>query len=230
MYHRNMNIYKNIASVAALIGDPTRTTILASLADGRALTAGELAYIAEVSPPTASAHLTKLVEGGLLVMQAQGRHRYYRLTSSKVAEVMEEMATLAPPAPTRSLRESDQAKALRFARTCYEHLAGELGVSITNALLMKGYIKESNEKYQLTKLGEKWLIEFGVKLEGLNRLACSIPRHIDWTERHHHIGGPIAVGITRRLLELGWITRGSVRRSIVITDAGSINIQKEFQI
>ncbi|MBB3070863.1 DNA-binding transcriptional ArsR family regulator [Paenibacillus baekrokdamisoli] len=223
-----MNMYKNIASVAALIGDPTRTTILSSLADGRALTAGELAYIAEVSPQTASAHLTKLVEGGLLVMQAQGRHHYYRLTSSKVAEVMEEIASLAPPAPTRSLRESDQAKALRFARTCYEHLAGELGVSITNALLKKGYIKESNEKYQLTNLGEQWLIAFGVKIDGLNRLASSIPRHIDWTERHHHIGGPIAVGITRRLLELGWVTRGPVRRSIVLTDAGRIHIQREF--
>jgi DNA-binding transcriptional ArsR family regulator len=225
-----MNMYKNIASVAALIGDPTRATILASLADGRALTAGELAYIAKVSPQTASSHLTKLVEGGLLVMQAQGRHRYYRLTSSKVAEVIEEMAVLAPPAPIRSLRESEQAKALRFARTCYEHLAGELGVSITTALKKKRYIEESNDNYQLTKLGEKWLLEFGVKIIGLNRLKCSIPQHIDWTERHHHIGGPIAVGLTRRLLELGWIARGNVRRSIVITDAGRINFQREFQL
>jgi DNA-binding transcriptional ArsR family regulator len=225
-----MNMYKNIASVAALIGDPTRATILASLADGRALTAGELAYIAKVSPQTASSHLTKLVEGGLLVMQAQGRHRYYRLTSSKVAEVIEEMAALAPPAPIRSLRESEQAKALRFARTCYEHLAGELGVSITTTLVKKGYIEESNDNYQLTRLGEKWLLEFGVRITGLNRLKCSIPRHIDWTERHHHIGGPIAVGLTRRLLELEWIARGNVRRSIVITDAGRINFQREFHL
>ncbi|MDQ0494054.1 DNA-binding transcriptional ArsR family regulator [Paenibacillus brasilensis] len=225
-----MNMYKNIASIAALFGDPTRTTILASLVDGRPLTAGELAYIAEVSPQTASAHLTKLVKGGLIVMEPQGRHRYYRLASSKVAEVMEEMASLTTPAPTRSLRESDQAKALRFARTCYEHLAGELGVAITNALLKKEYIQESDEKYRLTALGEKWLIEFGVKIDGLNRLACSIPRHIDWTERHYHIGGPIAVGITRRLIELGFISRGPARRSILITEAGRIQIQREFDL
>ncbi|WP_212979481.1 ArsR/SmtB family transcription factor [Paenibacillus azoreducens] len=225
-----MNMYKNIASIGALFGDPTRTTILVSLADGRSLTAGELAYIAEVSPQTASAHLTKLVEGGLIVMEPQGRHRYYRLASSKVAEVMEEMASLTTPVPARSLRESDQAKALRYARTCYEHLAGELGVSITNALLRKEYIKESDGKYQLTVLGEKWLIEFGVKIDGLNRLARSIPRHIDWTERHHHMGGPIAVGITRRLFELGWIARGAVKRSIIITDTGRIQIQREFNL
>jgi DNA-binding transcriptional ArsR family regulator len=225
-----MNMYKNIANIGALFGDPTRTTILASLVDGRSLTAGELAYIAKVSPQTASAHLTKLVEGGLIVLEPQGRHRYYRLASSKVADVMEEMASLTTPAPARSLRESDQAKALRFARTCYEHLAGELGVSITNALLKKEYIQEVDEKYQLTTLGKKWIIEFGVKIDGLNSLGCSIPRHIDWTERHHHMGGPVAVGVTRRLFELGWISRGDVRRSILITDAGRVQIQREFNL
>ena len=221
-----MNMYKNIASTAALIGDQTRTTILASLADGRALTAGELSRITKVSPQTASSHLTKLVDGGLLTVQTQGRHRYYRLSSSSVAEIIEAIAKIAPPAPIRSLRESEQAKKLRFARTCYKHLAGELGVAFTTALVQKGYFQEGEESYQLTPSGSQWLNEFGVKTNHTE----PIPRHIDWTERRHHIGGPIAVGITRRLIELEWIAEGEIRRSIVVTNLGCVQFEKEFQI
>lgn len=221
-----MNMYKNIASVAALIGDQTRTTILASLTDGRALTAGELSRIAKVSPQTASSHLTKLVDGGLLTVQIQGRHRYYRLSSSSVAEIIEAIAKIAPPAPIRSLRESEQAKNLRFARTCYKHLAGELGVAFTNALVERGYFEEGEESYLLTPSGKKWITEFGVKTNHTE----PIPRHIDWTERRHHIGGPIAVSITRRLAELGWIAEGEIRRSIVVTSLGRKQFEQEFHI
>lgn len=223
-----MDIYKNLASVGALLGDTTRITILSSLSDGRSLTAGELSRLTKVSPQTMSAHLTKLVDGSLLTMQAQGRHHYYRLSSSKVADILESIAAITPPAPVRSLRQSDEAKALRFARTCYEHLAGEVGVTLTLAFVDKGYFEELADIYRLTATGEKWLKEFGVSVDGLHRIAESIPRHIDWTERHHHLGGPIAVGITRRLMELGWIERGTIRRSIRVTESGQISLQREF--
>jgi len=223
-----MDIYENIASVGGLIGDITRTTILASLADGRSLTAGELSRITKVSPQTASSHLSKLVDGGLLVMQAQGRHRYYRLSSSKVADIIEAIAAITPPAPVRSLRQSDEVKALRFARTCYEHLAGRVGVELTSVLVAKGYFEELTDTYRLTEEGSIWLKEFGITVEGLHRISGAIPRHIDWTERHHHLGGPIAVGITRRLIELAWIERGTIRRSIQVTETGLRHFQRDL--
>ena len=219
-----------MARVSSLLGDTTRTTILASLADGRSLTAGELSRMTKVSPPTMSSHLTKLVEGGLLTMQAQGRYRYYRLSSPKVADILEAIAAITPPAPARSLRQSDEVRALRFARTCYEHLAGQVGVAFSSAMVAKGYFEELTDTYWLTDAGETWLTKFGVSIEGLHRIATSIPRHIDWTERHHHLGGPVAVGITRRLLELGWIERGSIRRSIHITELGQISLRREFNL
>lgn len=219
-------MYKNIASLAALIGDQTRTTILVSLADGRALTAGELSRISKVSPQTASSHLTKLVDGGLLTVHTQGRHRYYQLSNSSVADLIEAIAKIASPAPTRSLRESEHAKKLQFARTCYKHLAGELGVAFTNALVEKEYFQEVEEGYLLTSSGQQWLHDFGVKINQTE----PIPRHIDWTERRHHIGGPISVGITRRLIELEWITEGEIRRSIVVTPLGRRHFEQDFQI
>lgn len=221
-----MNMYKNIASIAALIGDPTRTTILVSLADDRALTAGELSRITKVSPQTASSHLTKLMDGGLLTVQTQGRHRYYRLSSSSVAEIIEAIAKIAPPTPPRSLRESEQAKRLSFARTCYKHLAGKLGVAFTSALVERGYFQECEKTYLVADSGVQWFHDFGVKTDH----KTPIPRHIDWTERRHHIGGPIAVGITRRLVEQDWITEGDVRRSIVITELGRMQFEQEFHI
>lgn len=149
-----MTIYSNITTIASLIGDSTRTTILMALFDGKALPAGELARLANVSPQTASNHLVKLVEGGLVTVEAWSRHRYYRLASPDVAKVLEAIASIAPPAPVRSLRKSDQAKALRFARTCYDHIAGDLGVGLTRALVNKGYLEEVGEGYLLTATGD----------------------------------------------------------------------------
>src|SRR6185295_19285574 len=125
----------NFAQTAALIGDPTRAAILAALLGGKALTASELAHRACVSPQTASMHLARLVEGGLLRGVASGRHRYYQLAGIQIAQVLETLATIAPPARVTSLRESESARAIRFARTCYDHLAGTVGVALTERLL-----------------------------------------------------------------------------------------------
>jgi len=223
-----MTMYFNVTNIASLIGDSTRTAILMALLDGKALPAGELARLAHVTPQTASNHLAKLMEGGLVTVEAWSRHRYYRLTSPDVAKVLETIASIAPPAPVRSLRQSDQAKALRFARTCYDHIAGELGVGLSGALVHRGYLQEADEGYLLTATGETWMREFGIEESKIHKARPMIPWHIDWTERVHHMAGPVSVAITHRLLELGWIDRGKIHRSIVLTELGQLAFQREF--
>ncbi len=216
-----MVLHSGITAVAALIGDPARTAILMALGDGGSLPAGELARLAHISPQTASSHLTKLVEGGLLVVVAQGRHRYYQFAGPEIAQVLETIgAVKSPPDKVHSLRESVQANALRFARTCYGHLAGKLGVNFTQAMVKKGFFEDLGQYYQLTDQGREWLEEFRLTLLPPNSFNVPIPHHIDWTERQHHISGPLALAITKRLRELEWITSGPVRRSLQVTEWG----------
>lgn len=223
-----MTIYSNISSTASLIGDPTRTTILTALTNGQALTAGELATLAKVTPQTASAHLTKLVEGSLVTVEVQGRHRYYKLAGPEVAHVIEAIAVLSPPVKVRSLRQSSHKKALEYARTCYDHLAGKLGVALTEALIELGYLRDLGEVYQVTDKGKQWLREFGIHPLPKKVNPEAVPHHIDWTVRKHHLAGPLALSITQRLIDLGWIERGAIHRSIQVTNLGRSAIRNEF--
>ncbi|QQE80028.1 helix-turn-helix transcriptional regulator [Alicyclobacillus sp. SO9] len=223
-------VYENITTVAALIGDKTRTAILLALADGRALPAGELAKMAGVSPQTASNHLAKLVEGKLITVEAWSRHRYYRLAGSDVANMLEAIASCAPPSPIRSLRQSEQVKALRHARTCYNHIAGELGVRFTEALVTRTYLKEANDGFLLTPEGETWLRNFGIAKRIIGQAHVAVPWHNDWTERVHHIAGPVALAVTKKMFEMGWIDHGRIRRSITVTPVGREAFAREFGI
>jgi DNA-binding transcriptional ArsR family regulator len=223
-----MTLYGNVTTVASLIGDATRTAILMALLGGQALPAGELAKLARVSPQTASNHLAKLVAGGLLTMEAWGRHRYYRLASPDVAKALESISSLSPPTPVRSLRQSTEANALCFARTCYDHIAGRFGVAFTDALLNKGYLAQREDGYIVRPLGAKWFETFGIAEKVVEKHGASVPRHVDWTERVHHMAGPIALAVTKRLLELDWIRRGPVRRSIVVTTMGREKLAQEL--
>lgn len=150
-----MNVYPNISYIAKLIGEPTRAIILDCLMNGQALPASELAYIAKVSHPTISSHLSKLVEGNLIIVEQHGRHRYFRLANEEVAEVLEKLGTIAPTVKVRSLRQSDQLKQIRHARTCYDHLAGELGVKVAEVLLDREFITLKDEEYVVTEQGKK---------------------------------------------------------------------------
>lgn len=223
-----MSLYGNVTTVASLIGDATRTAILMALLDGKALPAGELAKLSNVSPQTASNHLAKLVAGGLLTMEAWGRHRYYRLAGPDVAKALESISSLSPPTPIRSLRQSTEASALCFARTCYDHIAGRFGVAFTDALLNKGYFAEREDGYIVTPLGATWFETFGIDEKVVEKHGAFIPRHVDWTERVHHMAGPIALVVTKRLLEVDWIRRGTVRRAIVITTMGREKLAEEL--
>lgn len=225
-----MGIYGNVTATASLIGDATRTAMLMALLDGQALPAGELAKLARVSPQTASNHLGKLVAGGLITVESWGRHRYYRLANADVATVLESISALSPPAPVSSLRQSNEARALCQARTCYDHIAGRFGVAFSHALVKKGYLEEREDGYGITPLGEQWFTTFGIDERVLRKHGPSIPWHIDWTERVHHMAGPVALSVTKRLLALDWIRKGLVRRSIVVTALGAEKFKLELSM
>ena len=218
----------DFARVAALIGEPARATMLLSLLDGRALPAGELAFSANVAPQTASGHLAKLVKGGLLHVETQGRHRYYRLAGPDVGNALEALGGLAP-APRVRDREPNEVKVLRFARTCYNHLAGRLAVDIHSAMQRQGLLMPVDEKHcGLTDLGRKWLVEIAqdrhLKLgprDGLARLC------LDWTERQHHLGGPLGCTLLTSLCDAQWIVRMR-GRAVRLTVNGRMELGKQL--
>lgn len=214
-----MNMLPNAIEVATLLGDKSRATILFTLLDGRMVPASELARHAHISPQTASSHLSKLVEGGLLSIEAEGRHRYYKLASQEVAKVLEGMLVIAPPKPIRSLRESEESRKLRYARTCYDHLAGRVGVALTRRLISLQVIDQSD--FSITPYGKDFLTSWGIPQQSFmtrKRIPCR--QCLDWSERHYHLAGSIAKEITNRLFELSWIHRLPNTRAVEITQTG----------
>jgi DNA-binding transcriptional ArsR family regulator len=219
--------------VAALLADPARAAMLTALFDGPALAAGELSQIAGVSAATASAHLARLLDGGLVKVTQQGRHRYYRLAGHEVAEVIEVISQISPVRPVRSLRQSREAAALAEARTCYDHLAGRAGVALLDALLrervLTGDGTELPAAFEVTTAGESALAGFGVDVPAARRSrrrfagAC-----LDWTQRRPHLSGALGAAITWRLLQLGWIEQGPGQRAIRVTPAGHDGLTGTF--
>jgi DNA-binding transcriptional ArsR family regulator len=219
-----------IAPVAALMGDPARAAMLTALLDDRALAAGELANLAGVSPATASEHLTRLLGGGLVTVVSQGRHRYYSLAGHRVATAIEALSHLTRPVPVRSLRQSRQAAALAQARTCYDHLAGQAGVALLDALLAGGVLTGNGlAALDVTAAGEDTLAAFGVNVPNVRtsrrRFAGAC---LDWTERRPHLNGALGAAITARLLELRWIERDAHRRAVRVTRAGREGLAATF--
>jgi DNA-binding transcriptional ArsR family regulator len=225
-----MDADADVAGIAGLLADPARVAMLDALLDGRALSAGELARHARVSAPTASAHLRRLLDGGLVAVQAQGRHRYYRLAGPAVAAAMEALSVIAPPRPVRSLRQSQRAEALRLARSCYDHLAGAVGVAVAEALVRGGALRPvGDHDYDLTARGIELLAGLGVDVAGLRRQRRAFARRcLDWTERRPHLSGALGAALLVRLLDLGWLVGGRVPRGLVVTDAGRDGLLRAF--
>ena len=223
----------DLAAVAAAFADPRRVRVLMALADGRALPAGRLAEEAGVAASTVSNHLAQLLDHGLVTVEQQGRHRYYRLASPHVEGVLEALARLAPRTPVTSLREHTRARALRTARTCYRHLAGQLGVRLFRQLLDRDWITGGDgrhhpeegidrlsapgrgDRYRLTESGAAALAVWGVDKSVLN-ITRPLRYCVDWTEQAHHLSGPLGTAVTNHLFDLGWIARGTVPRSVVL--------------
>jgi DNA-binding transcriptional ArsR family regulator len=220
----------NLVEVAALVGNTARATMLASLMGGQALTATELAYLAGVSRPTASEHLNKLVAARIISMCRKRRFSYYRISSSLVAAMLESIKVVAAiEVPPRYQSRSAQDAAMRFARTCYDHLAGHLGVAITDALVANRSVLLTDDGGIVTHAGERFFEAFGAKLalkSKSRRIFCR--PCLDWSERRHHLAGLVGAEICRRCLELGWIVHEGSTRIVRVTSAGQLGLRDAF--
>jgi DNA-binding transcriptional ArsR family regulator len=219
-----------IAEIAALVGDPARANMLSALMDGRALSAGELAYAAHVTPQTASAHLAKLVEARLLADEKQGRNRYFRLASPEVARMLEEIMAVAVARAPRYRPAWMRDEALRSARTCYDHLAGRLGVALAGSLAERGHVALDDDGGEVTEDGARFLGEFGLDLAGAAGRRRFCRPCIDWSERRPHLGGAVGAALAQRCFALGWIERLKDSRAVAITPAGHDGFRTTFGV
>jgi len=212
----------DIAAVGALIGDRARASMLNALMGGEPMSAGELARVGGVSPSGATAHLRRLRDGGLVVDEAAGRQRVFRLSSPELAEALEALALVAPALPVRGLREARALGALKQARTCYDHLAGELGVAVTDALVEREILARDDGGFAVTGGGSDWFGRLGLDLEALRRTRRSFARGcVDWTERRPHVAGSLGAGIAATFFTRGWVRRRPGGRAVVVTAAGA---------
>lgn len=220
----------SIAEIAALIGDTARANMLAALMGGQALTAGELTWHAGVGASTASGHLAKLADSGLLAVEKQGRHRYYRLASPDIAHAMEALMAVAATGPKRHRPVGPKDEALRAARTCYDHLAGRLGISIADALCARGHVILADGGGVVTDAGRRFLGDLGIDLGSDGPRRRPLCRTcLDWSERRPHLAGRLGAKLLDRTLELGWILRSSDSRAVTITPAGLRGFAATFQ-
>ncbi|GAA5115925.1 ArsR/SmtB family transcription factor [Pseudonocardia adelaidensis] len=220
----------DLARIGALLADRTRVAMLLALLGGRPMSASALADVAGVSASLASAHLRKLVEGGLLVVESAGRQRHFRLATA-VADALEGLLLLAPPDRVTSLRASVRGQNLRRARMCYDHLAGTVGVVLTEALARRGVLVERERGYAVTAEGPLVLAEIGVRLDGLDRLRRPLARRcMDWSERRHHLAGSLGAALTSRLIELDWVRLSEASRVVRLTTAGQRGLDEWLQV
>jgi DNA-binding transcriptional ArsR family regulator len=221
----------SLASTAALIADPGRETMLTSLLDGRALAAGELAWAANVSPQSASMHLSQLLEGGLVKVAQDGRHRYYQIASPEVARAVEALGVIASPRRQKPLGEGDP---ICYARTCYDHLAGAMAVSLAESLQHRRYLVacvDSEREFDVTATGEKFFKQWRIDVNELRSKKRSFARRcLDWTERRDHLAGAVGAAICQRLLELRWIARDRNSRIVRVTPSGRCQLEELIHV
>ncbi|HET7282104.1 MAG TPA: helix-turn-helix transcriptional regulator [Sphingomicrobium sp.] len=219
-----------IAEAASLIGDPARANMLAALVGGHAMTATELGLSAGVAASTASGHLAKLLEGRLVSVTSTGRHRYFRLASPGVARVLEDLMALATDGPPRHRPKSRCDDAMARARTCYDHLAGKLGVALADSMASRGLIILSDDGGLITDAGGDFLSDLGVELQTkkVRRTLCR--PCLDWSERRWHVGGAVGAALADRCFALGWTERRSDSRAITITAAGERAFDELFEV
>lgn len=222
-----MKLGPDITRIAALLGDPARANMLSALMGGQALTAGELAREAGVTPQTASAHLAKLEAAGLLTRRHQGRHNYFALAGPEVAEVMEQLALLAGRAGHMRTRPGPKDPALRRARVCYDHLAGDAGVAMLDALVAQGRIAEHAGSLVLTDAGRAFARDFGAAwAETGRRPLCKAC--LDWSVRRSHLAGVLGAALLARIYDLGWARRVDGTRVVAFSAPGLLAFERAF--
>jgi DNA-binding transcriptional ArsR family regulator len=217
-----------IATPAALIGDQTRATFLTALADGSSLPASDLAARAGVGAPTASVQLAKLVDGGLVEVERNGRHSYYRLANQATANAIEALAAIAPRRAGSSPKQARVGSELRAARTCYDHVAGVLGVALLEALQRQRLL---TQELEVTRRGTDRFARLGIDVDELARGRRPLTRAcLDWTERRHHLAGGLGAALATSLLERGWIERLPGTRAVRVTDRGRRGLGRELSV
>jgi DNA-binding transcriptional ArsR family regulator len=221
----------NIAFVAGLLADPSRAAMCLALAGGEARPASELAAHAGVSAQTASNHLARLVAGRVLRVEQQGRWRYYRLVGAEVGHAMEALAVVAPPQEGASKHGNAdrETQRLRDARTCYRHLAGRLGVMLADALVAGRWLEEDDRAYRVTPLGARSLHALGIEANGRHP-AVPARRCLDWTERRHHVAGPVGTALAELAFARGWLRRMRGTRAVLVTPAGRQELQRVLSV
>ncbi|MDY7220884.1 winged helix-turn-helix domain-containing protein [Halalkalibacterium halodurans] len=223
--------HTNLSLVASLVSDDSRGAMMTVLLDGRFHTATELALAANITPQTASFHLTKMVEAHLVAVEKQGRHRYYGIVDSDVANVLESLLAIAPPKEIHSFNQATEDHALRFARTCYDHLAGHVGVQLMESLLQNQFIFETENGFSITDKGERFFSDFQVNLEELRKKRRSFSHKcLDWSERRPHLAGALGHALLERFYQLHWIERLPRSRALTITPLGKTGFRETFSM
>ncbi|MEO9870663.1 ArsR/SmtB family transcription factor [Ekhidna sp.] len=223
-----METSKDFAKITSLIAEPARATILWCLLDGRAYTATELALFANLSPQAGSNHLNKLREHGLISTEKQGRHKYYRISNSEVAYAIEAIAAIIPKRESReSGKEKLPTSGIKHARTCYDHLAGYMGVKIHEKLIARKLLSEDDSQYLPTSEGENWFASLGIDCQKLSKTKRKFAyKCLDWSERKHHLGGALGAALLEAMIERDWIRKIEHSREVVITFSGSKNLHE----
>jgi DNA-binding transcriptional ArsR family regulator len=221
----------DIARVAALLAEPARARMLIALMDGQPTTATELAYQARVLPPTASSHLGQLTDAGLLRVDVRGRHRYYRLAGPQVAEAVESLMVVARRDRSEAMGITSDLQAMRAARTCYDHLAGKLGVLVTRSLVKRRYLAPDGRNFRVTRAGEAFFERAGVEVEKARRQRRVFAREcIDWSEHRPHLAGALGAALATRCLDQKWVKRVPRDRSLTVTTEGMRGLRKAFGV
>ncbi len=221
----------DIALLGSLIGDPARANMLTALMSGKALTARELATEAGVTAPTASSHLSQLEAAGLVYRRRQGRHHYIQLADDEVASLLESMMGLAVSRGLTRTRTGPKDPALRKARVCYNHLAGELGVHLYDSLLAEDAVATDGDAVTLTDLGREQMIDFGIDVAALDRLRRPLCRLcLDWSNRRMHLAGALGTAVLDRILQLKWAKRLSGSRIVAFSPGGERRFLERFPV
>lgn len=216
-----MNVEDKFVSISALLCEPARAKMLWNLLDGRAYTAGELSIVADTSPTSASNHLSKLLEAEIVKVEIQGRHRYYSLSNAEVAYVVEGLANLASNSTTKNIKKEPDKNGVKYCRTCYDHLAGFVGVKIVEALETKGYLTKSKNVYLVSEKGWKWFQLLNISKEEFTNNRRPVTRQcLDWSERRPHLAGQLGAVFLNKMLERKWFKKIQFSRELIITGKG----------
>jgi len=216
-----MNVEEKFVMISALICEPTRARMLWNLLDGRAYTASELSIVSDSSPTSASNHLSKLLEAELIKVEIQGRHRYYSLSKAEVAYAVEGLANLANNSISKTVKKEFDRNGVKFCRTCYDHLAGFVGVKIVDSLVAKGYLLNFKNVYSVSDKGWEWFQFFNISKENFSNTRRPLTRQcLDWSERRPHLAGQLGAEFLNKMLEREWFKKVEFSRELIITSKG----------